>query len=164
MTMKFKVGDRIRNVSDDGYRLPIGYETTLIEVGGYSTIKFRDEDGDMRQRKAGGYELVTAAPPAPLDLTALKAGDTVTIRAEVLRANPDCDGFIMVEAGSAGLHFHVDSSAIISIERTVLTIGDRVTDGTYIGPIVFQDGGESVFKHEGSGIFVRRTADLVLAQ
>ena len=54
--------------------------------------------------------------------------------------------------------------AATSIERAALTIGDRVTDGSFTGPILLQDGDESVFKDEDVGLVIRKTADLVLAQ
>lgn len=173
MTTKFKAGDyivclrrRVDVTPDKAY--------VLLPYSSDRYVQFIDDAGDLNTvciedvRHAEPDELAALhAPRSPsrtLDLTTLKAGDIVTIRAEVVRAKPDCDGEITVEAGCAGLHFHIHANAIIAIERAALAIGDRVREGCLVGPIVFQEGNDSVFKDEDVGLVVRKTADLVLAQ
>lgn len=55
---KFKVGDRVRSVSDVSTDIKIGGVYTITRVSG-DMIEFLDEGGDSRSRSASEYELVS---------------------------------------------------------------------------------------------------------
>lgn len=68
--LKFKVGDRVRSVSDAATDIAIGDEFEVMVAHCEGRIRFNDRAGDFRHRSADKYELVEPKPE-------FKVGDRV---------------------------------------------------------------------------------------
>lgn len=60
----FKVGDKVRNTSDDDYGLTIGKTYVITDdsdqygSGPNQAVMFKDDEGDLRRRNGADYELI----------------------------------------------------------------------------------------------------------
>lgn len=61
---EFKIGDRVRNVSDRGVAgVPIGFEAEVLEIDANGDLKFQDAQDYRRVRPYEDYELVQPEGP-----------------------------------------------------------------------------------------------------
>ena len=69
---KFKVGDRVRRVSDPQSGAPIGYETSVTKIDGWY-LEYQGKTGQMGLSSFENWELVQpASPPSPVRTKTVK--------------------------------------------------------------------------------------------
>ena len=136
---------------------------TAIERTSGNYVRWIDDRGEVNAwsnshfRLAAPEEIAAAEKSVPAPAPTHKRGDTVLAR---ITLDDDINENGEFYAG------YLKAEAIVSLEAArPLTVGDRVTDSYLTGPIVFQQGSESVIDgDDGEGLVVRENIDLVLAQ
>lgn len=170
MTPKFKIGDKIRNVSDNDTEIPVDYKAVVYGVEELS-VCFDDQEGFPRQRPSVNYELVTEVPAQPVfDAAKLRKGDKVLILATVEQHGLDFYGDTIVSIGGNIGYRTLKAPQIVDYApgyvpapiEAPLKIGDMVNfdggqhmrierinlDGTaLLFPRVILNGGKTFFVH-----------------